>query len=63
MHFCFKMSNENHRYNLKEFRRHGEAGSVDTDAVAKERERIRKVYAEYPPKDHLNFDESGLFGL
>jgi hypothetical protein len=48
---------------LKEFRRHGEAGSVDTEAVAKERARIKKIYEEYPPKDNLNFDESGLFGL
>ena len=50
-------------YNLKEFRRHGEAGSVDLEAVAAERERINKIYAEYRPEDNLNFDESGLFGL
>ena len=51
------------RYGLKEFQWHGEAASVNLEAVEKEWERIRKIYAEYPPEDNLNFDESGLFGL
>ncbi|KAL4064000.1 hypothetical protein V8B97DRAFT_1920277 [Scleroderma yunnanense] len=45
-------------YNLKEFCRYGEAGSVDIEAVAKEREQIQKIYTEYPSEDNLNFDES-----
>ena len=50
-------------YNIREFRRHGEAASVDVAAVEKERERIREIMAQYDPKDVFNFDESGLFGL
>ncbi|KAF9233923.1 hypothetical protein BU15DRAFT_79615 [Melanogaster broomeanus] len=50
-------------YGLKEFRQHGEAGSVNLEAVEKEQEWIRKIYAEYTPKDNLNFHESGLFGF
>ncbi|KIJ05838.1 hypothetical protein PAXINDRAFT_92883 [Paxillus involutus ATCC 200175] len=57
------VSNFCRTFNLKEHRRHGKAGSVDIEAVARERERIKKLYAEYPPEDNLNFDESGLFGL
>jgi hypothetical protein len=52
-----------HRYGLQERRRHGEAGSVDLAAVAEERKRLSKILAEYPKKNRLNFDESGLFGL
>ncbi|KIK74870.1 hypothetical protein PAXRUDRAFT_174437, partial [Paxillus rubicundulus Ve08.2h10] len=48
---------------LKEHCRHGEAGSVDIEAVTREWERIKKLYAEYPPEDNLNFDELGLFGF
>ncbi|KAF9220327.1 hypothetical protein BS17DRAFT_714965, partial [Gyrodon lividus] len=51
------------KFNLKEHHRHGEAGSVDLEAVTRERERIKKLYAEYPPEDNLNSNESGLFGL
>lgn len=50
-------------YNLREFRRHGEAGSVDIAAVEKEWDRIQKITSQYDPKDVFNFDESGLFGL
>ncbi|KIK90525.1 hypothetical protein PAXRUDRAFT_151738, partial [Paxillus rubicundulus Ve08.2h10] len=48
---------------LKEFCQHGEAGSVNLEAVEKEQELIRNIYAEYAPKDNLNFDKSGLFGF
>jgi hypothetical protein len=51
------------RYGLKEFRRHGEAGSVDLEAVAKEHEQVAKVLTSYALKDQFNFDESGLLGL
>ena len=51
------------RNGLKEYKWHGEAGSVDIDGVESERQRISKILAEYPPENHLNADESGLFPL
>ena len=51
------------RYGLKEHQRHGEAGSMDLAAVEKECVRVAKVLAAYAPRDRLNLDESGLFGL
>ena len=51
------------RNGLKEYKRHGEVGSVDVEAVESERQRILKIVAEYPPEDCLNADESGLFPL
>ena len=51
------------RYNLKEYRRHGEAASVNLEAVKREQVRVAKRLEKYPPKDRLNTDESGLFGL
>ena len=50
------------RYNLKEYQRHGEAASVNLEAVKRERVRVAKRLEKYPLKDHLNTDESGLFG-
>ena len=51
------------RNGLKEYKRHGEAGSVDVNGVKSERQRISKILAEYPPENRLNADESGLFPL
>ena len=51
------------RYNLKEYRRHGEAASVNLKAVKREWVRVAKRLEKYPLKDRLNTDESGLFGL
>ena len=51
------------RNGLKEYKRHGEVGSVDVEAVESERQRILKIVAKYPPEDCLNADESGLFPL
>ena len=51
------------RYNLKEYWRHGEAASVNLKAVKREQVRVAKRLEKYPPKDCLNTDESGLFGL
>jgi hypothetical protein len=48
---------------MKEYRRHGEAASVNLAAVAAERQRISKCLEKYMPKDQWNMDESGLFGL
>jgi hypothetical protein len=50
------------RYNVKERRRHGEAASVDLEAVEKERLRMRELLAPYAMKDRFNGDETGLFG-
>ena len=58
-----KSANDWGRYNIREFRRHGEAGSVDLKAVEKEQDRVVGIYRQYKPEDNLNFDESGLFGL
>ncbi|VDB95332.1 unnamed protein product [Peniophora sp. CBMAI 1063] len=55
------LKNFTNAYGLKTLRRHGEAGSVDLEAVAKERARLAPIIAQYDPKDTLNFDESGLF--
>lgn len=46
---------------LREYRRHGEAGSVDLAAVAAERVRMQNILSEYAERDRFNFDESGLF--
>ena len=50
------------RNGLKEYKWHGEVGSVDVEAVESERQRISKI-VEYPPEDRLNADESGLFPM
>lgn len=52
-----------HRYNIKEYRRHGEAASVDQKSVKEERSRLNKLLDAYPPEDILNFDESSLFAF
>jgi len=51
------------RYNLKDCHKHGKAGSVDVAAVEVEWDRLSKILAQYAKKDHLNFDESGLFAM
>ena len=50
-------------YNIKECRRHREAGSVDQEAVRAEQERIAKILSTFPKKDRLNFDEMSLFPM
>jgi len=47
-------------YKLKEFRRHGEAGSVDLEAVDAERKRMQGVLKRFAPRDISIFDETGL---
>jgi len=51
------------RYKLKEIRWHGEAASVDKEAVAKEQERIVAILMDYDVWDWWNFDKTSLFGL
>jgi len=50
-------------YKIKEFRRHGEAGSVDLAAVAAERIRVSAIISKFHPKDRFNFDETSFFAL
>jgi hypothetical protein len=48
-------------YKIREYRQHGEAGSVDPEAVAAERERCRRILAKFAPRDWWNFDETLFF--
>ncbi|EGO05072.1 hypothetical protein SERLA73DRAFT_44001 [Serpula lacrymans var. lacrymans S7.3] len=48
-------------YNIQEYRRHGEAGSVDLDAVSAERERCQKILLQFAPRDWWNFNVTALF--
>jgi hypothetical protein len=50
-------------YRIREHRRHGEAGSVNTSAVEMEHKRCQKILAQYAPRDRWNFDETSLFPL
>lgn len=51
------------RCGLKNYKRHGEAGSAKAEDVAKERERVSKVIAKhkFQLKDIFNMDETGLY--
>ncbi|KNE95424.1 hypothetical protein PSTG_11277 [Puccinia striiformis f. sp. tritici PST-78] len=48
------------RHNLKSYRRHGEAASVDINVVELEVERVQKITEEYPLKDIFNMDETRI---
>lgn len=48
------------RHSLKQYRFHGEAGSVEEDDVQAARIKLRKITDQYAPKDILNMDETGL---
>ncbi|KAI9440581.1 hypothetical protein H4582DRAFT_1785638, partial [Lactarius indigo] len=51
------------RNGLKEWRRHGEAGSSTVETVEEERKWIQKIILEggYELKDLYNMDKTGLF--
>jgi len=49
------------RLGLKEFRTHGEAGSVSLTNVMSAVIRMRKITDLYPLRDIFNMDETGLF--
>ena len=51
------------RHNLKQMKRHGEAGSADEVVVESEQERIRDLIKKkgYTWNDIFNMDETGLF--
>lgn len=48
---------------LRERRRHGEAGSVNLAAVEAEQHRVAKVLANFAPRDRWNFDKTSLFAF
>jgi hypothetical protein len=48
------------RYQIRETKKHGEAGSVDQAAVVAEQERVREIFAQFAPKDRFNLDETAL---
>jgi len=50
-------------YKIKEFRRHGEAGSVDLAAVAAERIRVSAILSKFQPRDRFDFDKTSFFAL
>jgi hypothetical protein len=50
-------------WKIKEFRRHGEAGSVDLRLVEEECKHVQKILSVFAPKDLWNFDETSLFPL
>ncbi|THV02306.1 DDE-domain-containing protein [Dendrothele bispora CBS 962.96] len=50
-------------YKIKEYQRHGEAGSVNLEAVAAERKRIKEITMQYAKRDMFTTDETGLFGF
>ena len=58
-----KITDTQFSYGIQEHRCHGEAGSVDVEAIEKERERIKGIMSKFAPEDVFIFDESGLFGL
>ena len=51
------------RHQLKEIRRHGEAGSVNIETVEEDQARIREPLARFQPEDRWNVDESALFAF
>ena len=50
-------------YKIKEYCRHGEAGSVDLAAVEAERLCVQGILKQYKPSDSFNFDETSFFAL
>ena len=48
-------------YGIRKIRRHGEAGSVDLEAVEAERQRLAPILAKFDADDIFNGDETGLF--
>jgi hypothetical protein len=48
-------------YKIKGYKRHGEAGSADPDAVEVEQKRVQELMKKFAPEDQWNFDETSLF--
>jgi hypothetical protein len=48
-------------YKIKEYKRHGEAGSADLKAVEAERKHVQELTKKFAPEDQWNFDKTSLF--
>jgi len=48
-------------YKLKKQWQHREARSADLQAVKAEHKRLQALMKKYAPRDHFNFNETGLF--
>ncbi|CAB1100159.1 unnamed protein product [Ectocarpus sp. CCAP 1310/34] len=48
------------RHNLRSKSQHGQAGSVDDEAIADELRKLREVIAKYDPENIINCDETAL---
>ena len=46
------------RYNIKQYKRHGECASSDADAIGSGRQKIASLIAQYPRKLVYNMDET-----
>jgi hypothetical protein len=51
----------NKRHNIRNYRQHGEAGSVNTELAEEEMCKIREELKQYHPNDIYNMDETALF--
>jgi hypothetical protein len=51
------------RYNIHQVRQHGEAASANLKVVANDRACIRKILANFEPKDRFNANETALFAF
>lgn len=51
----------NKRHNIRNYRQHGEAGSVDTELAKEEMALIQEKVKGYHPNDVYNMDETALF--
>lgn len=50
-----------HRHGIKEYKSHGESGSVDVQQGELEMEKIQKILANYDLDDIYNMDETGYY--
>ncbi len=48
-------------YKIREHRHHGEAGSVDVEAVEAEQARCQQILARFAPRDRYNIDETSFY--
>jgi hypothetical protein len=50
-------------YKMKEYQRHGEAGSVDLEAMEVEQRCVQGILMKFAPRNRFNIDETGFFAL
>ena len=51
----------NKRHNIRNYRQHGEASSVNTELAEEEMRKLREELKQYHPNDIYNMDETALF--